>query len=97
MYLSDEEKETADNYVLDVTNTFVANFFIIFGFIVAVMYFIIFNRLMNSFTLPEMQLIALLGFAYSVIRIIYALTDNITIQYMQRIKPEVKEDVKTNE
>lgn len=86
MQLSESEKEQADKYVLDISNTIISNIPLIVLSIVTIFYVTIFSMMMKTFTLPEMRIIAVFVFAYSVIRIMFSLTNSINFEYKPREK-----------
>ncbi len=54
MQLDKDEGESTDNYEFDLKKTLESNILNIFAFFIIYVYVIIFSKMMNSFTLPEM-------------------------------------------
>ena len=94
MQLSKEDQETTTNFELDISKTLFSNIFFFVGAIISTIWIYTFNTMINTFTLPEMKIIALFVWAYSTIKIIHLMSDSINFEYKER--PKIKE-VKTNE
>lgn len=84
MYLNEDEKKQADEYVLDIKNTIYSNLFTLLGLFVATFYIQIFINMLNTFTLPEMRIIAIFVFAWSTMKVMIPISQNINFEYKKR-------------
>ncbi len=83
-----EIEDNPEKYKVDLKETFYANYIrlaiSIVGMITVLFYLNIFQRTIENFQLPEMQLIALFILAYSTTRLMNILVPDIDIVYKLR-------------
>ncbi len=80
--------EQPEKYKIDFKEMIFANgfkmVFSLIGIGIIVGYIEIFQRMINQFALPEMQIIAIFVFAYSTIKLMFAVMPDITVVYKIR-------------
>lgn len=93
-----EIDEQPGKYKIDTKGMISANGFkiavSIAGMLILVMYIKIFEKMINQFQLPEMQVIAIFVFAYSTMKWIFAVMPDITVVY--KIREEYVEQEPTD-